>query len=130
MLHFSYGQSSIYVVLKEKKGEIMQGGVVKIPVRPTSSAMRGKFNKRDGQFYISGLKGWQSNAGREGGLDRVRYTGRPVAMPSSLKVRGGGIEIVSRRRLRAADDEVLVSLREIFERRDKTPYRDACARHD
>ena len=93
MLHMSYGQSSLYVVLKEKKGEIMQGGVVKIPVRPTSSAMRGKFNKRDGQFYISGLKGWQSNAGREGGLDRVRYTGRPVAMPSSLKVRGGGIEI-------------------------------------
>ena len=93
MLHMSYGQSSLYVVLKEKKGELMQGGVVKIPVRPTSSAMRGKFNQRDGQLYIAGLKGWQSNAGREGGLDRVRYTGQPVAMPASLKVRDGGIEI-------------------------------------
>ena len=71
----------------------MQGGVVKIPVRPTSSAMRGKFNRKDGQLYVAGLKGWQSNAGREGGLDRVRYTGRPVSMPSSLKVRDGGIEI-------------------------------------
>jgi hypothetical protein len=93
MLHFSYGQSAIYIVLKEKKGDLMQGGVVKIPVRPTSSAMRGKFNKRDGQLYLAGLKGWQSNAGREGGLDRVRYTGKPVAMPSSLHVRDGGIEI-------------------------------------
>ncbi|MFT4547220.1 MAG: hypothetical protein ACI8XO_004625 [Verrucomicrobiales bacterium] len=93
MLHMSYGQSALYVVLKEKKGALMQGGVVKIPVRPTSSAMRGKFNPRDGQLYIAGLKGWQTNAGREGGLDRVRYTGRPVAMPSSLNVRNGGIEI-------------------------------------
>lgn len=93
MLHFSYGQSAIYVVLKEKKGDLMQGGVVKIPVRPTSSAMRGKFSPKDGQLYLAGLKGWQTNAGREGGFDRVRYTGRPVAMPSSLRVRDGGIEI-------------------------------------
>ena len=93
MLHMSYGQSALYVVMKEQKGDIIQGGVVKIPVRPTSSAMRAKFNKRDGQLYIAGLKGWQTNAAKEGGLDRVRYTGRPVAMPSSLNVRDGGIEI-------------------------------------
>lgn len=93
MLHFSYGQSAIYVVLKEKKGKLMQGGVVKIPVRPTSSAMRGKFNKKDGQLYLAGLKGWQTNAGREGGLDRVRYTGKKVVMPRVLNVRDGGIEI-------------------------------------
>jgi hypothetical protein len=55
--------------------------------------MRGKFNKKDGQLYIAGLKGWQTNAGRDGGLDRVRYTGREVAMPNALKVRDGGIEI-------------------------------------
>ena len=42
---------------------------------------------------MAGLKGWQSNAGREGGLDRVRYTGKAVSMPSSLKVRDGGLEI-------------------------------------
>ena len=93
MLHMSYGQSALYLVLKEKKGELMQGGVVKIPVRPTSSAMRARFNPRDGQLYIAGLKGWQTNAGREGGFDRVRYTGKPVAMPSSMNVRDGGIEI-------------------------------------
>jgi hypothetical protein len=55
--------------------------------------MRGRFNKKDGQLYLAGLKGWQTNAGREGGLDRVRYTGRPVKMPRTLKVRDGGIEI-------------------------------------
>ena len=92
-------RARIYVVLREQKGELMQGGVVKIPVRPTSSAMRGRFNARDGQLYLVGLKGWQSNAGREGGFDRVRYTGHPVAMPNSLEVRDGGIEIGFTRKL-------------------------------
>ena len=76
MLHLSYGQSALYLVLKQKCGDLIQGGVVRIPVRPTSSAMRGRFNKRDGQLYVAGLRGWQTNAAREGGLDRVRYTGR------------------------------------------------------
>ena len=93
MLHLSYGQSALYLVLKQKCGDVMQGGVVRIPVSPTSSAMRGRFNKRDGQLYMAGLRGWQTNAGREGGLDRVRYTGRKVKMPSALEVRDGGIMI-------------------------------------
>ncbi|MDB4690160.1 PA14 domain-containing protein [Verrucomicrobia bacterium] len=93
MLHGSYGQSSLYLVLKERIGDQMQGGVVKFPLRPTSSVMRLRFNERDGQLYISGLKGWQSNAGRDGGFDRVRYTGKPVAMPSGLNVTSKGLRL-------------------------------------
>ncbi|MDA0751274.1 MAG: PA14 domain-containing protein [Verrucomicrobia bacterium] len=93
MLHGSYGQSSLYLVLKEKVGNQMQGGVVKFPLRPTSSVMRLRFNERDGQLYISGLKGWQSNAGRDGGLDRIRYTGNPVAMPSGLQATPSGLKV-------------------------------------
>jgi hypothetical protein len=93
MLHGSYGQSSLYLVLKEKVGNQMQGGVVKFPLRPTSSVMRLRFNERDGQLYISGLKGWQSNAGRNGGLDRIRYTGKPVAMPSGMQATPSGLKI-------------------------------------
>ena len=93
MLHGSYGQSSLYVVLNEKVESQMQGGVVRLPLRPTSSVMRMRFNQGDGQLYLSGLKGWQSNAGRNGGLDRVRYTGKPLAMPNELHVTPDGLRV-------------------------------------
>ena len=86
MLHTSYGQSSLYLVLKEEVNGQMQGGVVKFPLKFTSSAMRPRFNPVDGQLYNAGLRGWQSNAAKEGGLDRIRYTGKPVQMVSGLKV--------------------------------------------
>jgi len=93
LLHMSYGRSALYLVLKENKGGQMQGGVVKFPLRFTSSCMRGRFNPHDGQLYVSGLKGWQTNAGKQGGLDRVRFTGKMVAMPKGLRIKSNGIEI-------------------------------------
>ncbi|HYE99763.1 MAG TPA: hypothetical protein VEJ18_12675, partial [Planctomycetota bacterium] len=70
-----------------------QGGVVKIPVRFTSSAMRARFNPRDGQLYVAGLRGWQSNAAREGGFDRVRYTGAPAVLPTTLRATKTGVVV-------------------------------------
>ncbi len=55
--------------------------------------MRPRFGPKDGQLYIAGLKGWQSNAGSDGGFDRVRYTGAPVRMPTGLQVTDKGIAI-------------------------------------
>ena len=94
LLHMSYGRSALYLVMKEKQGELMQGGVVQFPVRFTSSAMRARFNERDGQLYVSGTARFgKPTRQKNGGLDRVRYTGKPVYMPSGLKVKPGGIEI-------------------------------------
>jgi hypothetical protein len=93
LLHMSYGKSALYLVMKEEKNGQMQGGVTRFPVKFTSSAMRARVNPRDGQLYVAGLKGWQSNAGRPGGFDRVRYTGKPVAMPKGLKATPTGIDI-------------------------------------
>ena len=93
MLHMSYGQSALYLVLKEAQGKVMQGGVVKLPVKFTSSAMRARFNPRDGQLYVTGLRGWQTNAVKDGGFDRVRYTGKPLRLPVALRVKKGGVEI-------------------------------------
>ncbi|MDG2212668.1 MAG: hypothetical protein P8M70_02465 [Verrucomicrobiota bacterium] len=93
LLHTSYGRSSLYLVLKEQVEGQMQGGVVKFPLRFTSSAMRPRFNPHDGHLYIAGLKGWQSNAGRITGLDRVRYTGKKVHMVQGLKVNKDGIHL-------------------------------------
>jgi len=93
LLHCSYGQSSIYLVLKEFIGGQPQGGVVKIPVKLTSSAMRPRFNPADGQLYNAGLRGWQSNAAKEGGFDRIRYTGKPVVSIAKLNVTKAGVAL-------------------------------------
>ena len=93
LLHMSYGQSKLYVVLKEEKNGQMQGGVSRIPVELSSSGMRARINPRDGQLYVSGLKGWQTNAKGSGGFDRIRYTGKPVHLPQSLKVMKDRIEV-------------------------------------
>ena len=91
LLHLSYGRSALYLVVKEFVNGQVQGGVVPFKLRFTSSCMRGRFNDRDGQLYISGLKGWQTNAGKNGGLDRVRYTGKPVNMPKGLNIKKDGL---------------------------------------
>ncbi len=93
LLHCSYGQSAIYLVLKEFIGSQPQGGVVRIPVKLTSSAMRPRFNPVDGQLYNAGLRGWQSNAAKEGGFDRIRYTGKPVVSIAKLNVTKAGVAL-------------------------------------
>jgi hypothetical protein len=94
LLHESYGQSSLFLVLKESiDGGRMQGGVVKFPLKFTSSVMRAKFHKQDGQLYIAGLSEWQSNAGKVTGFDRVRFTGKPVYSVRGLKVVKGGVQL-------------------------------------
>ena len=93
LLHMSYGQSKLYVVLKEEKNGQIQGGVSRIPVELSSSAMRARINPGDGQLYVSGLKGWQTNAKGTGGFDRIRYTGKPVHLPKSLEIKKDRIEV-------------------------------------
>ena len=99
LLHTSYGRSSLYLVLKEEVAGQMQGGVVKFPLRFTSSAMRPRFNPHDGHLYVAGLKGWQSNAGRAAGLDRVRYTGEKVYTVSGMKVDKAGVHLTFTQKL-------------------------------
>ncbi len=94
LLHESYGKSSLFLVLKEQAANgLMQGGVVKFPLKFTSSCMRARFNPRDGQLYIAGLSEWQSNASKPTGFDRVRYTGGKVYSVRGLKVLKNGVQL-------------------------------------
>ena len=93
LLHLSYGQCAMYLVMKQKVGSQMQGGVVKIPVSFGSSAMRARFNERDGQLYVAGLRGWQTRAAQLSGFDRVRYTGKDVYTVQTLHVDEKGIHL-------------------------------------
>jgi len=93
-LHESYGKSSLFLIMKERAGKgLMQGGVVKFPIKFTSSVMRARFNPNDGQLYVAGLSEWQSNAAKNTGFDRVRYTGKKVYSVSGLKVLKDGVQL-------------------------------------
>ena len=94
LLHESYGQSSLFLTMTQHlPSDRMQGGVVKFPLKFTSSVMRAKFHKTDGQLYICGLSEWQSNAGKITGFDRVRFTGKTVYSVKNLRVDRYGVHL-------------------------------------
>jgi hypothetical protein len=94
LLHMSYGQSSLYHVLYEggTDGKTVQGGLVKMPLRLMTGVCRARFHT-DGQLYITGLRGWQTNAARDTAFQRVRYTGKPYESVVGLKVIKDGLQL-------------------------------------
>ena len=93
MLYLSYGKCSLFGVLQERVGDVPQGGLFKFPFKFDSGAMRPRFNPIDGQLYVAGLKGWQTDGAKDSCFQRVRYTGEPVCMPEELHVTDRGITI-------------------------------------
>ena len=93
LIHLSYGTCSIFETMFENVDGIWQGGVCRFPLDFESGIMRARFNPVDGQLYVAGLKGWQTRAAKDGCFQRVRYTGKPVRMPTELHVIKGGIQI-------------------------------------
>jgi hypothetical protein len=99
MLHLSYGTCSVFLVMMEELpgatgSPIVQGGVVKFPNLSFDTGIcRARINPIDGQVYVAGLKGWQTSANKDAGLQRIRYTGKPVDMPNELHVKKDAITI-------------------------------------
>lgn len=96
MLHLSYGQCRILLALTESAGRQYQGGTIEFPTQPgdfESGIMRGRFSPADGQLYVSGLRGWQTRAIRDGCFQRVRYTGTPATLPVDVETFKNGIQL-------------------------------------
>ena len=93
MLHLSYGKSSLFSVLTQEVGEVMQGAVTRFPLAFASGIMRARFNPSDGQLYVCGLRGWQTNGARDGAFQRVRHVGKPVVMAMGYAVTKDGIDL-------------------------------------
>ena len=93
MLYLSYGKSCLFEVLQEKVGDVFQGGVVKFPLKFDTGICRARFNPADGQLYVAGLRGWQTNGAKDGAIQRVRYLGKPVTMQNALHFSDKGITI-------------------------------------
>jgi hypothetical protein len=93
MLLTSYGKANLSLVLTETVNGVMQGGTIRLPMRFPSGLIRGRLNPHDEHLYVCGLSVWQSAGVEPGGFFRVRYTGRPLNLPTALRVRRNGIEL-------------------------------------
>jgi mono/diheme cytochrome c family protein len=91
MLHFSYGKSSIFRVMRDEVDGQVQGAVYKLPIDLGIPAQRGKFHPQSGALYVMGLRGWQTNGGT--GFQRVRYLGEAGPTPVGLKAFANGVVV-------------------------------------
>ncbi len=101
LLHLSYGRCKLFGLLTQQVDGQWQAGAVDLGVFFLSGAMRGRFHPGDGHLYVCGLNGWQTAARRDGCLQRVRYTGKPVLVPTSLAFHADGIHLGFARKLDA-----------------------------
>ena len=92
MLHLSYGRCKLFLVMPQKIGDTMQAGAVDLGLFFLSGTMRGRFGP-DSNLYVCGLNGWQTAARRDGCLQRVRYTGKPLTVPVGLSVHADGVRL-------------------------------------
>src|SRR5262249_36487467 len=91
MVHFSYGQCSHMLVLRDDVDGRPQGAVVPLAGEFRSGAHRGRFSPKDGQLYVSGMGGWGTYGVDDGCFQRVRYTGGPVHLPTGFHVHENGV---------------------------------------
>lgn len=89
----SFGTCQAYVVLRDVVNGKSQGTVVPLPGEFLSGACRVSFNPFDGCAYVAGTEGWQSYAQEDGCLQRIRLTGKPFVLPTSLKAFGNGLVV-------------------------------------
>jgi hypothetical protein len=76
MLFMSYGRGTLLHVLMDEIDGESQAAMVRFPLKFQTGLMRGRCHPVDGQIYVSGLRGWQTDGTRNGGFYRVRYTGK------------------------------------------------------
>ena len=103
LLHMSYGQCRLRLVLQDRADpggtRLANGSSIELPLRFNSGIHRGRMNPRDGQLYVTGLKGWTTSAVHDGCFQRVRHTGQPIDIPIEMKSYRNGISLTFTREL-------------------------------
>lgn len=94
LLHLSYGRCRIqYVLPPQRVDDALQTGAVDLGLKFLSGIMRARFHPIDHHFYVCGLNGWQTAAVRDGCLQRVRRTDKPLLLPMELAAHTRGMMI-------------------------------------
>ena len=111
LIHLSYGDARLFLVLRDEVGGQEQGAIVPLSGDFRSGIHRGKFSPIDGQFYVSGMAGWGNYALDDGCFQRVRYTGGRFQVPVAFHAHENGILI---RFNESIDKEIAVSSSDHF----------------
>lgn len=106
----SYGYGQHYLVLREETGNAVQGGIVPLPGEFNSGMCRWCFNPEDGFLYVAGTEGWQSYGRENGGLQRLRFTGKTLPLMTNFESRHNGLIV----HCNAPIDPKSVSLKNVF----------------
>ncbi len=93
MLHTSYSTSSLSYVLVQDSKPHPSGFAVHLPLGLKSGPMRLAVSPRDGQMYVAGQRGWDSNAAVDGALSRLRYAGRAACLVTGARATKAGVEL-------------------------------------
>jgi putative heme-binding domain-containing protein len=93
LLHLSFGAGSWFTVLINEVSGQLQGGVVPMAGDFNSSVHRGRFSKKDGHFYVSGMHGWGAYTRDDGCFQRIRFTGDRFQQPVSFHAHRNGIVV-------------------------------------
>lgn len=93
MLHLLWGRCGAMLVLRDAVDGVNQGAVVPLPIKLLSGPNRGSFHAKDGHLYIAGSTGWQTSAVKDGALQRVRFTGKPVRLPVAWHAHHNGLTL-------------------------------------
>ncbi len=96
LLHTSFGKGWLFYLMTQEVGKTAQAAIVKLPFNFSTGIMRGRVNPIDGQVYVTGLNGWNENGRsglRENGIERIRYTGKPLRMLLDCRVVEDGLEL-------------------------------------
>lgn len=94
LIHSSFGKGWLYYMSLQEIGDTMQASIVALPHQWDAGVMRLRVNPHDGQLYGTGLSGWQGpNGGKDGCLQRLRYTGEPCSIVDNFKVTPDGVEL-------------------------------------
>jgi hypothetical protein len=93
IVHLSYSKLLLFYAMMQKVGDHGNAAAVQFPFRFKSGLMRARVNSKDGQVYVCGLKGWDTAAVEEGGLYRIRYTGKAAYLVRSFAVTSDGIRL-------------------------------------
>ena len=92
MVHLLWGRCGMMLALRDDRGTVPQGAVVPLPVKFLSGPNRATFHAREGALYVAGSTGWQTSAVKDGVLQRVRRTSRPLRVPVAWRQDGTSLE--------------------------------------
>jgi len=93
LVHIGFTRPELFKVLINNRGDRPQASVVSITTDIPFPPLHGSVNPADGQLYLAGfqISGWGNSLDRLTGIGRIRYTGKPAALPSEVAPLKNGV---------------------------------------